>query len=136
MDRSFAGDFTIAGRGTNRNFHGKIASTVVTTLKRNVAMPTDAEITKMITDPLAWRDDQVGETFRRPDASGTSGIFALNNINSARSTQIWLMGDGTNDSFSNMIRNQTHNTDQNETMLRLNNMQSNDIQTVNIPGLS
>jgi hypothetical protein len=51
MDRAFTGNFTIGGRGSNRSFHGKVASMVVTTLRLGVAMPTDAEIELMITDP-------------------------------------------------------------------------------------
>ena len=35
-DRSIGGDLTIGGRGANRNFHGKIASMVISTLKRGV----------------------------------------------------------------------------------------------------
>ena len=63
MDRSYTGDFTIGGRGSNRNFHGKVASMVVTTLRLNQPMPTDAEIEHMITDPKKWEDDyRVGQT--------------------------------------------------------------------------
>jgi hypothetical protein len=46
------------------------------------------------------------------------------------------MGDGTNDSYSNGIRNQVYPTDQNATKLQLNSMQANDIQNVSINGLS
>ena len=46
------------------------------------------------------------------------------------------MGDGTNDSYSNMIRNQIAPTDQNYTKLNLLSMVSNDIETVSIGGLS
>ena len=46
------------------------------------------------------------------------------------------MGDGTNDSYSNMIRNQVYQNDQNYTKLQLNSMVSNDIQNVNINGLT
>ena len=35
-DITFSGDFTIGGRGSNRNFHGKVASMVITTLRRNI----------------------------------------------------------------------------------------------------
>jgi hypothetical protein len=45
------------------------------------------------------------------------------------------MGDGTNDSFSGGIMNQVNSTD-GYTKLVFNNMISNDIQTVNIPGLT
>jgi hypothetical protein len=45
------------------------------------------------------------------------------------------MGDGTSDSYSNMIRNQVQPSDQNYTKLNLISMVSNDIETVSIPGL-
>ena len=46
------------------------------------------------------------------------------------------MGDGTNDSYANMIRNQCAPTETNYTRLQLNSMVSNDFETVTIPGLS
>ena len=46
------------------------------------------------------------------------------------------MGDGTSDSYANGIRNQVGSDDQNNTKLQLNSMVSNDIQTVNINGLT
>ena len=65
MDKAITGDLTIGGRGSNRSFQGKVASMVVTTLRINQPMPTDAEIDLMITDPTKWLDDyKVGELFR------------------------------------------------------------------------
>lgn len=137
MDRQVIGDFTIGGRGSNRNFHGKVASMVVTTLTRNASMPTDAEIAKMVTDPLDWLTNyKIGNSFRRPTSSGNSINFQLNTVGPALSTQVWLMGDGTNDSYSNMIRNQVDTSDQNYTKLNMISMVSNDIESVTIPGLS
>ena len=46
------------------------------------------------------------------------------------------MGDGGQDSYANGIRNEIKNTEQNNTKLQLNSMVSNDIQTVNINGLT
>jgi len=137
MDRSVIGDFTVGGRGSNRNFHGKIASMVVTTLPHDVAMPANAEIEMMISDPKKWLTDyKVGNVFRFPTSTGTTNNFQLNNGGSSFSTQVWLMGDGTSDSYSNMIRNQVNPADQNYTKLQLNSMVSNDIENVNIPGLT
>ena len=138
MNRSFDGDFTIGGRGANRSFRGKIASFVSTTLRRNVAMPTDAEIFEMITDPKDWLTNyKVGNDFRLPWQGSDAGWnFSLNDGSSAYSTAVWLMGDGTNDSYSNMIRNQVHPSDQNYTKMNMISMVSNDIQTVNIGGLT
>lgn len=138
MDRQFTGEMTIGGRGANRNFHGKVASFVTTTLRRGVAMPTTAEIETMITDPMRWLTDyKVGNDFRVPWQAGDAGWnFAINDGSSAYSTQVWLMGDGTSDSYSNMIRNQVQPSDQNYTKLNMISMVSSDIQTVSIPGLS
>jgi len=139
MDRSITGDFTIGGRGSNRNFHGKVASMVVTTLKQNVAMPTDAEIEMMITDPVKWLTDyKVGQTYRIPHNGHNNTVFALNTAtNSARATQVLLMGDTSTDALmSNGIRNYVMPTEQNETRLQGQSLQSNGEVNVTIPGLS
>ena len=136
MDRAITGDFTIGGRGANRSFHGKVASMVVTTLMRDEDMPTHDEIKLMITDPVKWVDDyRVGKLFRYA-VNNSIGNFAIGQAGSYYATQVWLMGDGTNDSYSNMIRNQVGPADQNYTKLNLLSMVSNDIQNVNIAGLS
>ncbi len=77
----------------------------------------------------------VGNTGRRPDAYGTTHTNAYNSLNSARATQIWLMGDGTSDAYA-LLRNRVYPGDQNETSLRMQSMVSNDIETVNINGLT
>ena len=141
MDRQIVGSLTIGGRGSNRSFHGKVASFVVTTLKQGQSMPTDAEHELMITDPKKWMNDyKVGQTYRRPTYSTNSSNWQIANTANyhepANTTQVWLMGDGTNDSYSNMIRNQVNPGDQNATKLNLLSMVSNDIQTVNINGLT
>jgi hypothetical protein len=46
------------------------------------------------------------------------------------------MGDGTLDSYANGIRNDVYAADQNYGKLQLNSMVSNDIETVNINGLT
>ncbi|BAQ93029.1 fiber Ig/hemolysin [uncultured Mediterranean phage uvMED] len=138
MDRSYTGDFTIGGRGNNRNFHGKIASMVVSTLRIGVAMPTDAEIGLMITDPIKWVDDyKVGNPFREPNSPADAGYnFVKGTVNAGRATMVWLMGDGTTDSYANGVRNQMLVDDQNATKLQLNSMVSNDFENVSINGLS
>ena len=137
MDREFNGYMTIGGRGSNRSFHGKVASFVTTTLRCGVAMPDDTEITKMITDPVKWlNEDKVGNNFRRPYYTTDNTNFSLNSYSSADSAQVWLMGDGPSDSYSNMIRNRVLPADQNRYKLNMLSMVSNDIQTVNIPGLT
>ena len=141
MNRQYQGSMTIGGRGANRNFHGKVASMVVTTLRCNVAMPSDAEIQLMVTDPMKWvQDYKTGLFYRQPHMTVNSTSFGIGNTsgthNPSRATQIWLMGDGTNDSYSNMIRNQINPADQNYTKLNMISMVSNDIQNVTIGGLS
>ncbi len=137
MDRAVTGDLTIGGRGSNRNFHGKVASMVVTTLRVNQPMPSDTEIELMITDPKKWLDDyKVGELFRSNISSADYSNFAIGTETCYRATQVWLMGDGTYDSYANGIRNQVGVDDQNNTKLQLNSMVSNDIETVNINGLT
>jgi len=135
MDRTVAGDFTIGGRGSNRNFHGKVASCVVTTLNRNSTMPSNDEIKKMTIDPLQWITDyKSGATYRLADGT-TTGTWASNNTNSSYATQVWLMGDGTSDAYSKM-RNQVWPANQNNTTLDMNSMVSNDIETVDVTGLT
>ena len=143
LNYSVTGDFTIGGRGNNRNFHGKVASFVCTTLKSNVAMPTDAEIKLMITDPIKWLSDyKSGVSYRSTGGTGgsTNGLFPstfpTTSVSAYLSTQVWLMGDGGQDSYSNGVRNHIKFSDQNNTKLQLNSMVSNDIQTVNINGLT
>ena len=138
MDRSVTGNFTIGGRGANRNFHGKVASMVVTTLRINQPMPDDNEVKLMITDPIKWLQDyKDGNTYRvaSSQAEATFGLFNYLS-NSALATQVWLMGDGTLDNYSNMIRNQVYPQDQNYTKLNMISMVSNDIQNVTINGLT
>ncbi len=136
-DLSITGDFTIGGRGGNRNFHGKVASMVTTTLKRNDTIPDDAEILKMITDPVGWvADYKVGETYRYPNTTSNYSNFQIGDTQPAYATQVWLMGDGSSDSFSNGVRNYIQPGEQNYTKLQFNSMASNDIENVSISGLS
>jgi hypothetical protein len=135
MDRQFTGSITIGGRGSNRNFHGKVAAMVSTTLMRNAVMPTDAEISMMVRDPMQWLTDyRVGQTYRHSSGTTTS-TFALSSLDSSYATQIWLMGDGTGDAYA-QIRNQVYPGTQNNTPMNMISMVSNDIETVNISGLT
>jgi hypothetical protein len=135
MDRQLTGSMTIGGRGANRNFHGKVASMVSTTLMRNAAMPSNSEISMMVRDPKQWLTDyKVGQTYRL--SSGTTTLtFALSSLDSSYATQVWLMGDGTSDAYS-QIRNQVHPASQNNTPLNMVSMVSSDIVTVTINGLT
>ena len=137
MDRTVSGDFTIGGRGSNRSFHGKVSSMIITTLKKDEPIPTDSEIELIITDPKKWEDDyRVGQTVRASNSDGESSYNANQGVYGYYGTQIWLMGDGTYDSYANGIRNQVYISDQNFVKLQLNSMVSNDIQNVSINGLT
>jgi hypothetical protein len=137
MDRSFTGDFTIGGRGGNRSFHGKVASMVITTLRADFAMPTDAEIELMITDPKKWEDDyRVGQFVRWVSSTSITTYNPSNYTYGYGNTQIWLMGDGSSDSYANGIRNEVYPSDQNYTKLNMISMVSNDIENVTIAGLT
>ena len=137
MDREFNGYMTVGGRGSNRSFHGKVASFVSTTLRCGVAMPTTAEITEMITDPVGWvQDYKIGNSYRRSPATTDASNFQLDSYDPASATQVWLMGDGALDSYSNMIRSYIFPAEQNRYKLNLISMVSNDIENVTISGLS
>ena len=113
MDRQFTGTVTVGGRGSNRNWHGKVAAMTVTTLRCGVAMPTDLEIQTMIKDPVKWVTDyKIGNAYRRPSATTDSSNFQLNNLDPNSATQVWLMGDGSLDSYSNGIRNYVYPSEQ------------------------
>ena len=116
-------------------FYGKVSSVVMHGLMRDVSLPDATEIKLIMTDPNKWETDYlIGNTQYRY-GNGTH-VYAKNNYSAALSTQIWLMGDGVNDSYSNGIRNQTHANEQNYSRMQLNNMQSSAIVNVTIPGLS
>lgn len=136
-DLTVGGNFTIGGRGSNRNFHGKVASMVITTLRKDKLIPTDAEILLMITDPKKWEQDyRVGQTVRS-SSNASEGTYSTSSSTLGWfGTQMWLMGDGTNDSHSNGIRNQINPNDTSYTRLSFNSMLSNDIQNISINGLS
>ena len=136
MDREFGGDFTVGGRGSNRSFHGKVASMVSTTLRCNQPMPTDAEIQMIIRDPQQWLIDyKAGNPYRRSPVTSDLSNFMTGTYDTAQATQVWLMGDSPQDAFS-LIRNYTWTGEYTRTSMFMSSMVSNDIQTVNIPGLS
>ncbi|MDG1949585.1 MAG: hypothetical protein P8J32_02040, partial [bacterium] len=137
MDRSITSHLTIGGRSANRSFHGKVASMVVTTLLNDSDMPTDNEIKTIVTDPMKWLQDfKIGNEYRIPSYYLPQASFGANGLDESTATQIWLMGDGTYDSYSNGIRGQVRPAEQNYTKLQLNSMVSNDIENVTISGLS
>ena len=91
----------------------------------------------MITDPKQWEDTyRVGQTVRLGNGNSTATYNPSNVLSGYGGCQMWLMGDGTNDSYSNMIRNQVYPQDQNLTKLNLISMVSNDIENVTNTALS
>lgn len=136
MDRTFAGDFTVGGRGTGYSFRGKVASMITHCLKAGVLMPDATEIKLMITDPNRWEADYlIGQTYRRPTYLNNSTNYQKQTSAGFESNQMWFMGDGTPDAFPNINNEQRPNW-VNYTYLVMTNMVSNDIETVSIPGLT
>ena len=153
MDRTVAGDFTIGGRGSSSylSYHGKVASMVVTTLLQggypSAQMPEGTMVGEdqaklMITDPIKWVDDYKSRLgsgnpnglFRKSAERFATNYFTFGGA--YQHTYVWLMGDGTSDSYSNGVRNYINTADQNYSKMQLNSMVSNDIENVNIPGLT
>ena len=137
MNRTYGGEFTIGGGlSLGKDHYGDVASVVVTTLKRGVAMPDEAEATMMIRDPSRWvAEYKVGESYRPSNQNYNNANFQIGDTTAAASCLYYEMGDGASDSFTNGIRNYCQPGNVNMAML-FQNMQSNDIVNVSIPGLS
>jgi hypothetical protein len=136
LNRGLNGDFYI-GRESDSTFNSahslKVAATLVSTLKRDFLLPDDTEISMQVRDPQQWVIDYRDGTQQRLAYNNTPYAF---DTYPERCVALWLMGDGSLDSYSNNLRNDVKTADQNYTMLRLQNMVSNDIETVNITGLT
>jgi hypothetical protein len=137
MDRTFAGDFTVGGKGASSSFRGKVASMLVHSLRQGVAMPDATEIKLIITDSVKWEADYlVGNPYRRPFYSGDTANYSKGYGSQAfSSTQMWLMGDVAEDTFPT-IRNNQRPVLTNYTTMVMTSMVSNDIETVSINGLT
>jgi hypothetical protein len=138
MNESVTEEFTVGGRGANRSFDGRVSSMVVTTLLQDTEAPSEAEATEMITDPVGWLQDyKVGNPYRAADSpSPATSNFTLDDPPSSKSALVWIMGDGSNDTYAAGIRNQSYILDQNFTRLNFQSMASTDIETVSITGLT
>lgn len=142
MDKIVNGYYTIGASATGtKPFYGKVASSVITTLKNNSLAPVAAEIKLMITDPKKWETDyKQGTTYRLSDSSTTASVPVNPTTNYNYATQIHLMGDsvgiypyGAYDAYPDIFNNlRWYST----TKMVMQNMQANDIETVNIPGLT
>ena len=134
------GRLHIGSQWGQKSFHGKIASFITTTLRRGVAMPDTTEINMMIKDPLNWLSTyKDGQNYRATSEYVDRTNFTVGDTSNynyfGAATQVYLMGDGTTDSYSNGIRNQV-NKDLTWTRAVFSSMVSNDIETVNINGLT
>ena len=114
--------------------HCKVASHVVTTLRCDVDLPTDLEIQRMTLDPKKWVTDyRVGELYRIPNqTTDHTSNFALDDVFSMCSTQVWLFGDSVGTSFP-WTRNEVYLNDAGGTTLMVaQNMDAGDEINVNI----
>jgi len=137
LNRGLNGDFYIGKESGSQTFNTnaslKVASTLISTLKRDFLLPDDTEISMQVRDPQQWVIDYRDGTQQRLAYNNTPYAF---DTYPERCVSLWLMGDGSLDSYSNNLRNDVKTSDQNYTMLRLQNMVSNDIVNVSITGLS
>ena len=136
LNRSLNGDFYIGRESVssfNSNHSLKVAATLISTLKRDFLLPDDTEISMQVRDPQQWVIDYRDGTQQRLSYNNTPYSF---DTYSERCVSLWLMGDGASDSYSNQLRNDVKTSDQTYTMLRLQNMVSNDIENVSINGLT
>jgi hypothetical protein len=136
LNRSLNGSFFIgreSGISFSSNHSLKVAATLISTLKRDFLLPDDTEISMQVRDPQQWVIDYRVGTQQRLSYNNTPYSF---NTYPERCVSLWLMGDGASDSYSNNIRNDVKITDQTYTMLRFQNMVSNDIENVTINGLT
>ena len=142
MDKTVNGGFTIGAAYVGAQpFYGKVTSSVITTLKNNSLAPVEAEIKTMITDPIKWESDyKQGTTYRLADANSTASVPSAVSIDYNYATQIHLMGDSVgiypyshSDAYPNIFNNLRWVT---ATRMVMQNMVSNDIETVNINGLT
>ena len=137
LNRSLNGDFYVGRESGSQSFNSnqslKVASTLISTIKRDFLLPDDTEISMQVRDPQQWVIDYRDGTQQRIAMNANTYDY---DTYPERCVSLWLMGDGASDSYSNNVRNDVKTADQNYTMLRLQNMVSNDIETVNITGLS
>ena len=96
---AFSSSSNDIGGGTGKVVDLHIGHRLTTTLKQSYTV-SDAEIVKMLLDPVAWINEyKVNETYRREgDTSSSVYTFSLNDAESSFATQLYLMGNGgTND---------------------------------------
>ena len=142
MDKTVNGRYTIGGSTTGtQSFYGKVASSVITTLKNNSLAPVEAEIKTMITDPIKWENDyKQGSTYRKANLNSTEAVPSAVSVTYNYATQIHLMGDSVgiypysnSDAYPNIFNKLRWVT---ATRMEMQSMVSNDIENVSISGLT
>ena len=117
---------------SSNRFQGQIASTVITTLRTGQSLPGDTEVAMIVRDPVKWMTTyKIGNPWRKPNENADySSNFAMGSATGEQGTKIWLMGDGTSDSSSN-IASQVNSSNSGQ-YLQLNSASST---SVSIPGI-
>jgi len=86
--------FVGASWANSEDFDGRVYTFGVTTLE-NGETPDDNEISMFIRDPVQWVNDyKIGEPYRDFDSTTTNNNFQLNNSESAKATQVYLLFSG------------------------------------------
>ena len=117
---------------TNKSFDGSMAAHIQTTLRSNDDLPTDAEITMMINDPIKWIETyKQGQIFRKTgQTADNSNLFDKNEYDSNYATKLYLMGDVNPDNTSWFIYPRIPSYYDSVIRLVLTNMSSADIQNI------
>ena len=86
--------FVGASWANSEDFDGRVYTFGVTTLQ-NGETPDDNEISMFIRDPVQWVNDyKIGEKYRDFGSTTTRNSFQLNNSDSAKATQVYLLFSG------------------------------------------
>jgi hypothetical protein len=125
----------------HNGFRGLIASHLATTLLPDTMLPSDAEVALMVRNPTQWLQSyKAGEAWRKPlEAAPAGTTFVVNStdpLHGGIGTKIWLMGDGVNDTVSNIYNRACSSTSE---KLLTSGFVSGDIADINdfpVPGYS
>ena len=83
-----------ASYGDSQDFDGRVYTFGVTTLE-NGETPDDTEISAFIRNPVQWVTDyKIGESYRVYNSSNATTNFQLNDSESSKATQIYLLFSG------------------------------------------
>ena len=86
----------------------------------------------MVRDPMGWLSNyKVGNSWRKPNETAATTNFALGSNTGEQGTKIWLMGDGTNDSSSN-IANQVNNSNSDQNLQLMNSASTTSVSILGL----